>query len=77
MPCMVQGASSTVVDSECRQGYLCDLSIGRYKHITCTQVALLVLATLIRAAIVFAFASCPVSGGFAIFGSSLFDWTPG
>ena len=66
-----------LITTGCRQVHLCNLSIRCYKHITCTQVALLILAAFICAAIVFAFAACSVASCFAILGSSLFERSPG
>lgn len=56
--------------------YLCDLSIRRYKYITCTQIALLVFATIIGAAIVFPLAVSSISSHFAIFLPNIFEWSP-
>ena len=71
------GSIVVLITIACRQVHLCNLSIRCYKHITCTQVALLILAAFICAAIVFAFAACSVASCFAILGSSLFERSPG
>ena len=58
------------------QACLCDLSVRRYKYITCTQIALLVFATIIGAAIVFTLAVSSTSSQFAILLPSIFEGSP-